>query len=521
MLKLKKVDSLALLLAALLWTLPFAAIAEDSYFFRIDTELDVPLDTTGGVTVRWKCNGTGEGSITDGTASESVNLLDGIVKVASLSAENASDRAGCDAGEAITATASFNGWVSRTWTDTVSTVGSNITFTTRASLDYTILVNGVADELGNALTLNGTTASATYSGTVASQSYSGGKRYIAGSTSGGTVKGGADGYVNRTSSTVTISSSASQSVDFGTSDNSSLNESGLLFGVKVTLNGTTRFNTASNNITGATVKAGNSAGTSCTDNSDGKYYCAIPLAHTGTSAEATNIPQGMDNASCTYTDRSAGSDAQSTCTISASERGAVGGGGGGTTTVTSPSPSPVTSTTPSPTPAPTVTPLLPSPTPLAPSSPTPTRVKPTIYGLKEGDIVAALSSSDPDVYIVNAHGFKRLFLNPVIFGFYGHLGFNKVKPVAVVTRDAFEVSGLFRNCEINDKKVYGVEVTGEDVGMLHHVNLTGDEAVAQDSEFFKKVFCINTNEFNWYTANGKKFGTPYSALNQLPKYQRK
>src|SRR3989344_3271203 len=73
-------------------------------------------------------------------------------------------------------------------------------------------------------------------------------------------------------------------------------------------------------------------------------------------------------------------------------------------------------------------------------------VAPADYGLKEGDVVSAAGSDDPDVYIVNEHGFKRLFLNPAIFNFYGHLGgFAAVKNVSAVTRDAFVTSGLFRN----------------------------------------------------------------------------
>src|SRR3989344_498840 len=44
------------------------------------------------------------------------------------------------------------------------------------------------------------------------------------------------------------------------------------------------------------------------------------------------------------------------------------------------------------------------------------------YGLKEGNTISASGSDDPDVYIVNEQGYKRLFLNPVIFSFYGHLG---------------------------------------------------------------------------------------------------
>ena len=49
-------------------------------------------------------------------------------------------------------------------------------------------------------------------------------------------------------------------------------------------------------------------------------------------------------------------------------------------------------------------------------------VKPSDYGLKEGDLISAIFSDDPDVYIINEQGYKRLFLNPEIFKFYGHLG---------------------------------------------------------------------------------------------------
>ena len=136
--------------------------------------------------------------------------------------------------------------------------------------------------------------------------------------------------------------------------------------------------------------------------------------------------------------------------------------------------------------------------------------------LKDGDVVSAAGSSDPDVYIVNPHGYKRLFLNPAIFGFYGHLGgFTKVKSTTSVTRDVFVTSGLFRNCETNDVRVYGVETTGEDTGILHWVNTTGEQAVADDTEFFKKVFCINTKEFSWYN-----LGADYTSVNQVPDYSR-
>src|SRR3989344_1897511 len=192
------------------------------------------------------------------------------------------------------------------------------------------------------------------------------------------------------------------------------------------------------------------------------------------------------------------------------------GGSGGTTTpvaTTSATPTPVVSPVVSATPTPTSAPV-------SVSKPTPASrgfVNLLAVSLKDGDVISAAGSSDPDVYIVNPHGYKRLFLNPAIFGFYGHLGgFSKIKGTTSVTRDVFVTSGLFRNCETNDKKVYGVETTGEDTGTLHWVNTTGEQAVIDDPSFFKKVFCINSNEFNWYPK-----GSNYTSVNQIPDYSRK
>ncbi len=150
-------------------------------------------------------------------------------------------------------------------------------------------------------------------------------------------------------------------------------------------------------------------------------------------------------------------------------------------------------------------------------SPTPTPVPGSdLHGLHEGDVFSA-SEGDPDVYIVNTWGYKRLFLNPVIFNFYGHLGgWSVVKHTPGTTRDSFPTSGLFRNCETDDQAVYAIEVTGEDTGTLHHVQMSGDAAVAQDPNFFKKVFCINNNEFNWYS----KSPIDYTSLSQVPVYVR-
>jgi len=143
-------------------------------------------------------------------------------------------------------------------------------------------------------------------------------------------------------------------------------------------------------------------------------------------------------------------------------------------------------------------------------------VAPADYGLHEGDTISAnAAAGDPDIYIVNDWGYKRLFVNPAIFNLYGQLGWNKVKQVSAATRDAFVTSGLFRNCETNDQKVYGIEVVSEDVATLHWVNVSGADAVSQDPNFFKKVFCINNNEQALYGT-----GSVYTSLSQVPNYGR-
>lgn len=136
--------------------------------------------------------------------------------------------------------------------------------------------------------------------------------------------------------------------------------------------------------------------------------------------------------------------------------------------------------------------------------------------IPEGDPISAVEYGDYDVYVVNEHGFKRLFLNPVIFSFYGHLfGFPDVTGVTPDIRDLFATSGLFRNCETNDERVFGLTVHGEDVGALHWIDTTGEQAVIDDPDFFKKVFCINQREFDWYP----KGQTLYS-VNDIPDYAR-
>lgn len=144
--------------------------------------------------------------------------------------------------------------------------------------------------------------------------------------------------------------------------------------------------------------------------------------------------------------------------------------------------------------------------------------------LHDGDLISAnQSAGDPDIFIIKIkpfdsyNGVKRLFLNPAIFGMYAHLGgFERVRQVSFQVRESFVTSGLFRNCESNDQKVWATEVTGEDDGILHHVEMTGVQAVSEDAHFFDKVFCINNREDAFYVRSIH----PYTRLADVPRYYR-
>jgi len=137
------------------------------------------------------------------------------------------------------------------------------------------------------------------------------------------------------------------------------------------------------------------------------------------------------------------------------------------------------------------------------------------FGLHEGQLIRASSVNDPDVYILNATGYKRLVLNPDIFGFYGHFQWAQIGSVGSGTRDAFLTSVLVRNCETKDPKVYAIEVTDEDRATLHWVNISAEVALEQDDDFFNKVFCINSREFSWYAQ-----GASYTSVSSIPSYDR-
>jgi len=185
---------------------------------------------------------------------------------------------------------------------------------------------------------------------------------------------------------------ASKSADFGLSAVADADGDPLQFGVKVLLNKSDRSGKTYSNVSGATVTAGDSLAVACTDNTDGYYYCAVPLTQTGIVANADSIPVGgqSENYTCSYTDRTVGSNAQSTCTINAREPNPLGGGGGGGGGNYTPTP-------------------VPTPTPYLSVTPTPTST-PNIYSTPTSTPVASIGTklyrkaSDPKVYVLGPDG---------------------------------------------------------------------------------------------------------------------
>jgi hypothetical protein len=85
---------------------------------------------------------------------------------------------------------------------------------------------------------------------------------------------------------------------------------------------------------------------------------------------------------------------------------------------------------------------------------------------------------------------------------YGHLGgWKAVKTVQPEVRDAFITSNYYRY--VDSPKVYSLEVTGEDTGTLHWLNITGESFLFQGGKP-ESVFIINKSELNWYPKGADK-----------------
>jgi len=372
--------------------------------FRIDTELNVL--NAKGATVEWSCNGTASGSITDNTASESAADLgvvaDGIIDVASASKEMTDP--GCtvlgsqwDGSKTISAKVSIDGWVTRRWTATL-VASASVPFTTGASQDYNLVVYPVNQELDSALTLSGTssTASASYgtSASIASSSYSNAlgsvyKKYIA-AIADATLTAGNDGYQNRTKAITWsgVYGTASKSVAFdgGTDAGNALHGSTLPFAYKFYVSPYT-----SAIITGGAITAGSNR--SCSESgATAYYYCAVPLGDTETTATFTK--SGYTSTNYTYALRTTGGSSQVTGTIYPALAGTGGTDYSGGYVWSAPSSTP----TPTPTPVNSV-----APTPTLTPVPTPTPHY-TPVNQPQGSVILYRKAGNSKVYVQNSNG---------------------------------------------------------------------------------------------------------------------
>lgn len=255
----------------------------------VDDEVRTTVHT-GNAIVTLKCSGqSGAHWVTDQTASDS-NTSAGIIDIASTSAT----LTGCANNNTLKASISLDGFVTASISKSFTTANKYVTATLNrgvASLSFTLHVNGVEDQLGNSLTLDGSSASISYSNSnvrTATVSYSGGKAYVTASPndSNPVASAGYNGYVNKQISLTSLSITSSQSAYFGTGGGSvNYTGSGLPFAYKFTVYERGGSPT-SNLISGATVTAGNSGSIGCAMSGAGLYYCAVPPSHTGTTATA-------------------------------------------------------------------------------------------------------------------------------------------------------------------------------------------------------------------------------------------
>jgi hypothetical protein len=199
-----------------------------------------------------------------------------------------------------------------------------------AGLVTMLKISSFMDELaGSIMPITSSPFSVSGALNLISQRYSSGAWYVAASSTdavGGTLIASKDGYVTESTDLVLTSTTSQKTFNVGSSNGSDYNIIGLPFALKVTAiqskNGA--------GLSGATVTAGNSYGTTCSEyGSTGVYYCAIPLADSDTSVQTAK--SGYTTNTMAYVDRSVATDAQKsvTASLSASDNGSTSSGGGG------------------------------------------------------------------------------------------------------------------------------------------------------------------------------------------------
>jgi hypothetical protein len=352
------------------------------FTITVQNELGTSLS---GATFNFNCGGTVTAAVRDGSASDS-STLPGTISVVASTKDwfAATDRAKCTGTNAFTvASVSFDsvssrGYINRgigsglTMSPSATAFVATATMSATVAMPFSVKVTTFQNELGTALALDGTTASASVLGQTTT--YSGSAYVPATGTAAVELRGGAHGYVN-VKQYVTPNFKSQQTFTY-------LTVNRLPYAYKFTLAPTT--------VTGGSITAGNSAAIGCVDGGSNLFYCPVPHSHTAITAYGiTSTAQGYDNNTLTYSLRASDAASQSTGTLTLL---ATGGGTGGSTggyqttpvVVNNPTPMPSVSVTPTPTPAYTAGPATPAPV----SGVTLLRAlnSPRVYVLKDGKL---------------------------------------------------------------------------------------------------------------------------------------
>jgi hypothetical protein len=144
-----------------------------------------------------------------------------------------------------------------------------------------------------------------------------------------------------------------------------------------------------------------------------------------------------------------------------------------------------------------------------------THVPFSAYAAMLPDGSSARIGSTIDVFVFNDYSYSRLIINPIVFAMYGHLNFYNVMSVSRAEMNSHPRTDIVRHCEAGDPRVFALETVGSDTMIAHWINLTPAQVLAVDSNFYRKVFCMNELEANYY-----QIGTPYSTVAQLEAFLR-
>jgi hypothetical protein len=237
----------------------------------------------------------------------------------------------CDNGDSVILTIAKDGYVTKTVSGLTYIAASSPNVYTATGVQFAYKVTGVTDELSNALSSGVTITTGDAFGTTCIAN--GGAWYcsVPLANTGVAVSIAKDGYVTNTATSFASDRVAPTDAQV----------TAVAAGVKYALKVTAR-NAFTTIVSGATVTAGDSFSTTCSENgSTGIYYCAIPLANTGILAKV--VSTGNDTGTVAYTDRIAATDAQGV--VSFTTNITASGSAPSVTMPTNPSSSAIISTT--------------------------------------------------------------------------------------------------------------------------------------------------------------------------------